>query len=128
MENSGFDFGRNPDRSMVMGIAGLVLTLISCMIGGLFSLLGLSIIACCPQVIAIVLGVLGLVWGRAGIKQIQMGDLPEDLMGKAKIGYWTSLINLVLYALMIVLFIVIILLAVVFGVGAGLLGTMGNGY
>ncbi len=125
MENSGFDFGRNPDRSMVMGIAGLVLTLLSCFIGSLLSFVGVGFIACCPQVIAIVLGILGVVWGRAGIREVQMGDLPDELMGKAKVGYWTSLVNLLLYALMILLFIVAIILAVVFGVGAGL---MGGGY
>ncbi len=38
-EALGFDFGRNPDRSMVMGIGGLALQLLGCLAGAVLAVL-----------------------------------------------------------------------------------------
>jgi hypothetical protein len=126
-EPTGFDFGRNPDRSMVMGISGLALNILGCLAGAVLAVLGLSFVACCFQVISVVLSILAVVWGKAGIRQIEAGELPESLMGKAKTGYWTGMVNVIILILMVLFWIVLVVLMVFMGIGIGALGAMQQG-
>jgi len=119
-----FQFGRTPENAMICGIAALACLLLSCCIGGGLSWLGLSFVACPFMLISIVVGILGLVWGRSALAQIDAGELPEALAGRAKTGYWTAIITLALWVLQILAGVVMVILIFVFGIGAGILGSL----
>ncbi len=124
-EAGPFQFGRAPENAMVAGIAGLACLLLSCCIGGGLGWLGLSFIACPFMLISMVAGILGVVFGRSALSAIDAGDLPQGLAGRAKAGYWTGLITTVLWVLQILFGVVMIILIFVFGIGAGILSSMG---
>jgi len=119
-----FQFGRNPENAMLCGLVSLGCWLLSCCIGGGLGWLGLSFIACPFMLISIVTGILGVVWGRAALAQIETGELAEALGGRAKTGYWTGLISLALWVLGILSVVVMLFLVLVLGIGAGIMGSM----
>jgi hypothetical protein len=119
-----FQFGRAPENAMLAGIAGLACLLLSCCIGGGLSWLGLSFLACPFMLLSIVGGILGMVFGRSALSAIEAGTLPEALAGRAKTGYYTSIVTLALWALQIILMVVMLILVFAFGIGAGILGSM----
>jgi hypothetical protein len=125
-DESKFDFGRIGDRGMALGIAGLAMFVISCCInlgGMIIPFIGLA--GCCTYTISGVCGVLGLVWGKKGLKEVEEGLQPAETRGRAQAGFITGLITTILVGLYVLFIVVVLVLALVFGFGAAILEGMG---
>jgi len=110
----GFDISRAPDLSLVLGIACLAMYLFGCCIGAALGWLGLGPLACFAWTLGVVLGIVGLVFGKTGVAKIDAGELPEELRGRAKTGMLCNIAGLVLMALTTLAFVAMMFL----GVGA----------
>jgi len=106
---------------MALGIAGLAIFLISCCIS-LIPYVG--IVGCCTYIVAGVCGVLGLVWGKKGLNEVEEGMQPAETRGRAQAGFITGLITTILIALYILFIVVMLVLVFVFGFGAAILDGM----
>lgn len=95
----GFDISRAPDLSLVLGIACLAMYLIGCCIGAALGWLGFGPLSCFAWTLGVVLGIVGMVFGKTGVAKIDAGELPESLRGRAKTGFMCNIAGLVLMAL-----------------------------
>lgn len=116
-----FDFGRNGDRGMALGIAGIAIFFISCCIS-LVPYVG--IVGCCTYIVSLVCGVLGLVWGKKGLREVDEGLQPIETRGRAQVGFITGLAATILVGIYLLTMIVLVVLVFVFGFGAAILDGM----
>ena len=116
-ENVGFDLGRAPDLSMVLGIASVVIYLLGCLMGCFLGMLGLGPVACAVWTIGVVVGIVAIVMARGGLSRIALGEMSEALRGRATSGLYTGVAGVVLPSLSILALLVL----AVFGVGAAFL-------
>lgn len=96
---TGFDISRAPDLSLVLGIACLAMYLLGCCIGAALGWLGFGPLSCFAWTLGVVLGIVGLVFGKTGTAKIDAGELPEALRGRAKTGILCNAAGLVLMVL-----------------------------
>ncbi len=110
----GFDISRAPDLSLVLGIACLAMYLLGCCIGAALGWLGFGPLSCFAWTLGVVLGIVGLVFGKTGVAKIDAGELSEELRGRAKTGMMCNIAGLALMALTTLAFVALMFL----GVGA----------
>jgi|ETNmetMinimDraft_30_1059905.scaffolds.fasta_scaffold39701_1 hypothetical protein len=113
-----FDFGRNGDRGMALGIAGIAFFFVSCCIS---CVPYVGVVGCCTNIVALVCGVLGLMWGKKGLNEVAEGLQPIGTRGRAQAGFITGLAATILAAIYLLTFVVIIVLAIVGGFSIAIL-------
>lgn len=114
MDEMGFNLNASADRSLLAGIIGLVLYLIGCMCGSLFTfpfmLLPVSMVVC---------GV-AVYFGRTGLTEVECQILPPEMRTRAMAGTVLGAVGLVLNLLWLFMCCAGIVVALVLGVTGNL--------